>query len=40
MYVGTKLFGVIGLFILPIGLSVWHSFRTAESVSGGGERGG
>lgn len=25
MYVGTKLFGVIGLFLLPIGLSVWFS---------------
>lgn len=27
MYVGTKLFGVIGLFMLPIGLSVWISTK-------------
>ena len=40
MYVGTKLFGVIGLFILPVGLSVWHSFRAAETVGDRRERDG
>ncbi len=27
MYIGTKLFGVIGLFLLPVGLSVWSSCK-------------